>query len=154
MFFYRIYLGLFKRIRIGSNCYIKNVEFKGRAIIEANCRISGNPKIIIGKNFYMNAGCHFLGEIEIGDDVQIGPQTIIWSRDHELKRDNLINRQGHFSAPIKIGNDAWIGAHTTILKGVTIGEGAVIAAGSVVTKSTVPYSISAGVPAKQIGERQ
>lgn len=56
-------------------------------------------------------------------------------------------------AKIKIGDDVWVGANVTILKGVEIGQGAIIAAGSVVNKSVEPFSIVGGVPAKKIAER-
>ena len=58
-----------------------------------------------------------------------------------------------FSDPCVIGNDVWIGAGASILRGVSVGDGAVIAAGAVVTKNVEPYSIVAGVPAKKIGQR-
>jgi acetyltransferase-like isoleucine patch superfamily enzyme len=103
---------------------------------------------------YLNAGCHMLGNIKIGDDVQIGPKTVIWGRDHDISRDKLIREQGHIKRDILIGNDVWIGANATILKGVTIGNGAVIGAGSVVTKDVPEYAVVVGNPAKVIHYRQ
>jgi acetyltransferase-like isoleucine patch superfamily enzyme len=70
-----------------------------------------------------------------------------------MGKSQLINQQKHTSEPINIGNDVWIGANSTILKGVNIGDGAVIAAGAVVTKDVGAYTIVAGVPARKIGER-
>ena len=69
------------------------------------------------------------------------------------KKDVLINQQGVNLKPIKIGNDVWIGAKAIILPGVTIGDGCVIAAGSVVTKCIEPYSIVAGNPAIMVRRR-
>ena len=150
MLFYKIYIYFIKNVMIGRNSYIRRTSFKGRARIEDGCRISGNPLIVIGKNFYLNANCHLLGEIAIGDDVMIGPQTILWGRDHGIKKNKLMNQQKYNSKPIIIKNNVWIGANVTILKGVTIGEGAVIGAGSVVTKNIQSKHIVAGVPAKSI----
>lgn len=141
-------------INIGSHCEFYRTEFRGTAVIESGCRICGNPKIVIGNHFYMNADCHILGEIVIGDDVQIGPKTVIWSRDHGMKKNDLIRKQTHISAPIKIGNDVWIGAHVCILKGVTIGNGAVIGAGSIVTKDVPEYAVVTGNPGHVIRYRE
>ena len=68
----------------------------------------------------MNAGCHILGEIIIGSDVQIGPKTVIWGRDHGIGREELIRKQPRVKRPIKVGNDVWIGANVTVLKGVAL----------------------------------
>lgn len=154
------FLMIFKRIKLASKgiivknyCRVKNVTFKGSAEIEEFNRIIGNPKIEIGKNFYLNANCHLMGEIEIGDNVLIGPKTIIWSRDHGIKKNENINTQEHKNKKITIGNDVWIGSNVTILKGVRIGDGAVIGAGSVVTKDVPSYKIVVGNPARIVKER-
>lgn len=68
-------------------------------------------------------------------------------------RDAFFRCDTQKKTPVKIGNRVWIGPNTLILHSVEIGEGAVIAAGAVVTKSVEPYSIVAGIPAKKIGER-
>ena len=128
-----------------------NTVFQGSAKIEPYCRLSGTPKIIIGDNFYMNVGCHLLGEIYIGRDVMIGPKTIIWGRDHGFEDlDVPIRNQQHSSSPIIIGDDVWISANVTILKGVKIGKGAVIGAGAVVIKDIPEYAIVVGNPARVI----
>ena len=112
------------------------------------------PKIIIGDHFYANAGCHFLGEITFGDDVLIGPKTVIWGRDHGTKIDSLIRKQSKVDSPIIIGNNVWIGANVTILKGVKVGDNSIIGAGSVVVKNIPKNCIVAGNPAKIIKERK
>ncbi|WAI01196.1 acyltransferase [Methanogenium organophilum] len=140
-------------VLIHKNCTFSSVNFNGKAIVEPYCRLLGDPIITIGDNFYMNAGCHFLGEITIGNDVQIGPKTIIWARDHGLKRDLLIREQPHYKKPVFIGDDVWIGANVTILKGVTIGTGAVVGAGSIVVKDIPDYGIAVGNPAKVVKYR-
>jgi acetyltransferase-like isoleucine patch superfamily enzyme len=137
-----------KGVIIYNNCSFSKVDFLGKAIIEPYCRLVGDPKITIGDNFYLNSGCHILGDISIGNDVLIGPKTVIWGRDHKMARDRPIREQGHTKKPIVIGNDVWIGANVTILKGVRIGDGAVIGAGSVVTKDIPEYAIAVGNPAK------
>lgn len=61
---------------------------------------------------------------------------------------------GHMSAPVSIGRDAWLGANVVVLPGVSIGEGTIVAAGAVVTRSIPPFMIAAGVSAVVIRERE
>jgi len=143
-----------KGIIIHNNCTFSGVEFLGKAIIEPYCRLNGDSKITIGNNFYMNAGCHLLGEITIGDDVMIGPKTVIWGRDHGISKEKPMKYQPHYKKPIIIGNDVWIGANVTILKGVNISDGVVVGAGSVVTKDIPEYAIVVGNPAKVVKYRE
>ena len=143
-----------KGVVIHNNCIFSSVVFSGNATIEPYCRLIGDPEIRIGKNFYMNGDCHLLGEILIGDDVQIGPKTVIWGRDHSIKKNKLIREQPHIKQKIIIGDDVWIGGNVTILKGVTIHTGAVIGAGSVVIKDIPEYAIAVGNPAKIIKYRE
>ena len=143
-----------KGVVIHNNTVFSGVEFLGKAEIEPYCRISGDPKVIIGNNFYMNAGCHVLGNIKFGCDVLIGPKTVIWGRDHGMEIGKPMRKQDHIKQDIIIGDDVWIGANVTILKGVTIGSGAVIGAGAVVTKDIPEYAIAVGHPAKVINYRK
>ncbi len=141
-------------VLIYNNCIFSGVKFNGKAIIEPYCRLVGDPNIILGNNFYANVGCHFLGNIIIGDDVMIGPKTVLWGRDHGIDRASPMNQQSHIKKQITLGNDVWIGANVTILKGVTIGNGAVVGAGSVVTKDVPDYAIVVGNPANVIRYRE
>ncbi|KFE33437.1 DapH/DapD/GlmU-related protein [Thioclava atlantica] len=89
--------------------------------------------------------------IEIGNDVQIGANANIYDTDfHAL--DHVDRRMGRNipTAPVRIGDDVWIGANVTVLKGVTIGSRAVIAAGSVVTSDIAADTLAGGVPCKAI----
>jgi carbonic anhydrase/acetyltransferase-like protein (isoleucine patch superfamily) len=100
--------------------------------------------------------------IEIGDDVQISWQCVItdhdshalrWSQRRNDVRDQHEGRKNWSdvaTAPVKLGDKCWIGMHSLILKGVEIGEGAIVAAGSVVTKSVAPWTIVGGNPARVI----
>lgn len=94
------------------------------------------------------------GGVFIGDRTLIGYRTQILSANHTIPPiGKPFPISGDKFAPIKIMKDVWIGANCVITAGVTIGEGAVIAAGSVVTKDVPPYQIVGGVPAKLIKER-
>jgi len=103
----------------------------------------------IGRNSYLSAE----DKIEIGNNVMTGPQLIICTANHETKLGIPMINQGMKKSPVKIGDDVWIASRITILPGVEIGEGAVIAAGAVVTKNVAPYTIVGGVPAIKIKNR-
>jgi acetyltransferase-like isoleucine patch superfamily enzyme len=141
-------------VHVYNNTVLSNTKFLGKAVIEPYCRLVGDPQIIIGDDFYMNAGCHLLGDITIGDHVLIGPKTVIWGRDHGTRSGQLIKVQEHIRNPILIEDDVWIGASATILKGVTISKGAVIGAGSVVTKNVPANAIVVGNPARVLRFRE
>lgn len=91
--------------------------------------------------------------IEIGADCMIAPFVYLVDSDHSIARDKPMNQQPNITAPIKIGNDVWIATGAKILRGVTVGDGAVIAAGAVVKDNVAPYTIVGGIPARVIGER-
>ncbi|WP_304610917.1 DapH/DapD/GlmU-related protein [Mucilaginibacter sp. UR6-11] len=95
------------------------------------------------------------GGITIGNDVITGPNIQIFSENHNFSDlSQTIKEQGVSKQATTIGNNCWLGGGITVLAGVTIGDGCVIAAGSVVTKSVPPNSIVAGVPAKVIKSRE
>ena len=95
------------------------------------------------------------GGVEIGDRTLIGYRTQILSGNHVIPPGKgRIFSAGDVSGPVKIGQDVWIGANCLILPGVTIGEGAVVAGGSVVTKDVASFTIVGGCPAKVIKNRE
>jgi putative colanic acid biosynthesis acetyltransferase WcaF len=94
------------------------------------------------------------GYVEIGDRTLIGYRTIISSANHVIPQGKgHIFGSGHHKKKVTIENDVWVGGNCTIVAGVNIGEGAVIAAGSVVTKDVEPFTIVGGIPAKLIRKR-
>jgi len=107
--------------------------------------------IKIGKNVFINACCRFQdqGGIEIGDGSLIGHNATIATLNHDF---NPLKRQNLTPSPVKIGKNVWIGSDCTILPGVEIGDGAIIGAGSVVTKSVPKNTIAVGNPARVIKE--
>lgn len=118
----------------------------------------GLHNLSLGNNVSIPRFAHIFctdAPLTIGNNVIFGPAPTIVTGDHRI---DVIGKPIFLSyeklpendAPVVIEDDVWIGAHVTILKGVTIGRGSVIAAGSVVNKSTQPYSISGGVPVKTI----
>lgn len=134
--YYRL-LGL--KICSTARIYAKNT-FSGR-------------KLIVGDNAFINYESYFdlTDEIMIGANVWIGMRCNFITSSHEKgtqeQRAGLINH-----APIRICDGCWIGANSTVLPGITIGSGTVIAAGAVVTKDCESNCLYAGVPAKKIKE--
>jgi acetyltransferase-like isoleucine patch superfamily enzyme len=113
--------------------------------------------ISIGDRTGISARAYFAGQggISIGKDVIMGPNVQIFSENHNFSDLELtIKEQGVTKIPVTIGDNCWIGAGATILAGVSIGNGCVIAASSVVSKSVPANSIVAGVPAKVIKSRE
>ena len=113
----------------------------------SDIRIFKNAELIIGSG-YLNAYDQIIctEKVEIGNDVAIARDVIIRDTDSH----DIINTNHVKTKPVKIGNHVWIGTRAIIMKGVTIGDGAIIAAGAIVTKDVPPKSIVAGVPAKVI----
>lgn len=105
--------------------------------------------IHLGKNVFINADCKFQdqGGITIGDNVLIGHSVVLATLNHD---ENPEKRANLCPSPIVIGDNVWIGSNATLLPGVTVGDGAIIAAGAVVTRDVDECSVVAGVPAKFI----
>lgn len=92
--------------------------------------------------------------IQIGDDCMLAAFCYVLDVDHEFANpEQAIAQQGLRIKPVIVGNDVWVGAGSFILRGVTIGDGAVVAANSVVTEDVPPYTVVAGCPAKVIKKR-
>jgi maltose O-acetyltransferase len=104
--------------------------------------------IYVGDNFHADYNCTMLdvAEIHIGRNCLIGPDVGIYTAGHRLEPEG--RTLDGYGLPITIGDDVWIGGHSTILPGVRIGDGAVVAAGSVVTCDVEPRTLVAGSPAK------
>ncbi len=114
-------------------------------------------QIKIGKNCSINPFCVLYGHggLEIGDNVRIATHTVFIPANHNFDRLDLpISEQGLTKHGIKVCDDVWIGAGVTILDGCEIGKGAVIGAGSVITKSVEPYAIVVGVPGRTVKYRE
>jgi acetyltransferase-like isoleucine patch superfamily enzyme len=107
-------------------------------------------RIDLGDRLFVNRGTLITAhaDIHIGDDVLIGPYVVINSGNHNyFDLTQPISSQGHRADPITIGNDVWLGAHCVILRGVKVGDGAVVAAGAVVIEDVPPHTLVAGIPA-------
>lgn len=109
--------------------------------------------ITIGKNSVINNNCLLdgrVGKIIIGNNVDIARETNIFTLEHDPNSDYHLTKHGD----VVIQDYVWVASRVTILPNVTIGKGAVVASGSVVTKDVEPMTIVGGVPAKKIGMRE
>lgn len=133
-----------------------------KVIIGRNCNLTYN-NITIGNDVSIGENAVFMAtraEIIIGDHVMFGPHVFVITGGHRLDlvgriMKSIKNKEklSENDKDVVFKGDNWIGANSIILKGVVVGQGSVIAAGSVVTKDIEPYSIYGGVPAKKIKMR-
>ncbi len=128
---------------------ITGVEVDATTMVFPPFQINYGKNTRIGKNVFINFDCVFLdlGGITIEDGVMLAPKVSLLSEGHPIAVDD---RQTLTTGSIHIKRTAWIGAQATILQGVTIGENAVVAAGSVVTKDVPANTVVGGIPAKII----
>lgn len=105
--------------------------------------------IHVGKNVFINMGCKFQdqGGIFIGDGALIGHNVVLATLNHAMSPED---RSTMVPAPIHIGKKVWIGSNATVLPGVTIGDGAIVAAGAVVTRDVPENTMVGGVPARMM----
>lgn len=110
------------------------------------------PVITIGNHTVINRECVLDGRggLHLGSNVSVSPGVWLLTDGHDMQ-DPLFPEA---FAPITIGDFVWLGSRAMVLPGVTVGEGAVVAAGAIVTKDVDPYTVVAGVPARPIGSRQ
>ncbi len=111
--------------------------------------------IRVGKRVYIGPNAYFNGPIVVGDDVMFGPDVHVRAGSHQFDLvGKTIRESGNVGwAPVVIGDDVWVGGHASILRGVTIGEGAVVGAGAVVTHDVAPYVVVVGIPGTPVASR-
>ena len=161
--------------KIGTNCNVLTVPFiEGASHIEIgndlycgqDVRIeawskygeqSFDPKIVLGNNIILTDRCYIscIDRVEIKDGVLLGRDVFITDNSHGDSSSQMLNippirRPLSTKGPVIIEKNVWIGRQTTVLSGVTIGEGSIIGANSVVNKDIPAYCVAAGNPAKVI----
>jgi acetyltransferase-like isoleucine patch superfamily enzyme len=149
------------KVRIGPRCELlrpRNVSLGQRTVLEATVilkLVEPTAKMYTGENVFIGRGTLFdiAGDITIGDGTLIAPGCFITDHNHGIKSDATIWQQPCIQKDVRIGTGVWLGAKVIVLPGVTIGDGAVVAAGAVVTRDVDPMTIVAGVPARLVGTR-
>lgn len=127
-----------------------------RVTFRKGVTIGGSGTLVVGSSTTINEdviiGC--TRSVTIGSNCMIAPRAYILDVDHRYESRLLpISQQGYESSPVTIGDDVWIGAYAVVLRGVTIGRGAIVAAHAVVNRDVPEYAIVGGVPARVIGMR-
>ncbi len=139
---------------------LSNVVFEGKNSVPDGCNFSG--KIKIGYATTLGYRNLLSGSIAIGKYCQLGVDVALHATNHPISYMTTYINQNLFQGELKhlkeenniiIGHDVWIGHGVIVVGNVTIGNGAILAAGSVITKDVAPYSIVAGIPAKEVRKR-
>jgi acetyltransferase-like isoleucine patch superfamily enzyme len=137
------------QVALGADCVLEaDLLFKWDGIW------APGPRIRIGNRVFLGRGCEFNAQvgIEIGDDSSIASGCKFVDHDHGIVGETIDAAPGR-SGAIVLGRHVWLGANVIVLRGVTIGDGAVVAAGAVVTRSIPAREIWAGVPARHLRTR-
>jgi acetyltransferase-like isoleucine patch superfamily enzyme len=116
---------------------------------------SGHGRIVLGARATLlaNVTINSYASVEIGDDAALGDGCYVQDNDHGTEPGTPIMRQPSWGVPIRIGRDVWLGARCIVLKGVAIGDGSVVGAGSVVARSLPEGIVAVGVPARPVKRR-
>ncbi len=141
---------LYLKVCFGAEIGVRPVFYPGVWIFTGK-KLTVGDDVDFAKGVLLTTG----GGLTIGDRVLIGYNTHILTSNHVIPKNyQQIFSAGHNKKSVEIKDDVWIGANCVILPGVVIGEGAVIAAGSVVTRNVESFSIVGGIPAKLIRNRE
>ena len=140
LLFFRMFLLRLSGAKIGK-----------RTIIDIGWYVMGQQKLKIGPQCHINRNCMLdaRGGLTIGNNVSVSHNVCFVTGSHDYNTPDF----KYVDGPIIVDDNVWIGLNVTILKNVHIGEGAVVAAGALVTKDIPPFEVWGGVPAKKIGER-
>jgi maltose O-acetyltransferase len=146
---------------VGARCRVlrpRGLQAGARCTLEDDVFVKiagGAGRVVLGEQVFLGRGCELdvLREVAVGDHTVIGPGVFVVDHDHGLRADLRIDEQPCAEAPVRIGRDVWVGARAVILAGVSVGDGAVVGAGAVVTRDVEPLAIVAGVPARAVGRR-
>lgn len=132
----------------------ENFEMGRGTLIAHHAHINAGGGVTFGSHCTFHEYGFLSGDISIGDGVRIANKVSMHASTHKMKKGEMIYKQGGKHSKIVIEDDVWVGTGARILHDVTIGEGAVVGAGAVVTDDVEPNTIVGGIPAKPISERE
>ena len=156
------------RVSFGSKCDIRknfklemgpsaHVQFGSGCVVDQDMTIECNGSLRVGDRTIFGHHCTLAirDSIEMGQDCLIAEMVSIRDHDHKFDRPDIPTReQGIISAPVRIGRNVWLGSKVTVLKGVSIGDNAVIGANAVVAEDIPANAVAVGVPARVIRFRE
>ena len=131
--------------------FLFGMRISRTAVIYGGAEIRSPRRIAIGEHTIIGHGAILDGRhgLRIGSNVNLSTGVWIWTAQHDPQSPDFASRGG----PVVIGDYAWLSSRCTVLPGTRVGEGAVVAAGAVVTEDVPSYAIVGGVPARTIGHR-
>lgn len=140
-----------QRLRRSLYRRVFHMEIAADAAVYGGLRFRRGRGIVIGDGSSVGHRCELDGRggLRIGRNVNVSSEAMLWTAQHDYRRPGFAT----VFAPIEVQDWVWIGPRVIVLPGVTIEEGCVVAAGSVVTRSTTSWGVYAGIPARRIGER-
>lgn len=136
------------RVRLGAT-----LEIGARTVIEPRCVLVSEGVLAIGADGFIGTGSTIVacGRITIGADALVAANVTIRDQDHRTDAgDTPYRLQGFDIRPVSIGSNVWLGVNAVVLKGVTIGDGAIVAAAAVVSHDVAASTVVAGVPARPV----
>lgn len=145
-------VGFFPSHRVRNAIYRRaGVALPDSSSIHWRAEFYAPESIRVGEHCTIGDSCFLDGRsgLTIGDSVNLGSHVTIYTREHDVNSPDFAEIGG----PVVIGDHAWVASHAIILPGVSVGEGAVVAAGAVVTRDVPAFAIAGGTPARVIGQR-
>ena len=150
------------KVRISQRCSFtaaSQIKMGHRVVIEPDSAfklVSEEARVVLEEHVFIGRGCLFdiSGGLTIGKGTLLAPGCFVTDHNHGIDANEMIWTQPCSQSSVTIGSDVWLGARSIILPGVIVGDGAVVAAGAVVTKNVAPMTVVAGVPAKFIRNRE
>lgn len=142
----------FHTLRLFIYRYVFRMKIGAGTSIHRHCRFYRPAGVQLGQHTVLNRDVFLDGRtgVQIGNNVSISEGVAVWTLEHDPHSPTFAER----GAPVRIGDHVFIGARALVLPAVTIGEGAIVGAGAVVTRDVAPGAIVAGVPARPIGQRE
>ena len=157
----RPYLHLLKLVHYVNYSHVaerRKVTCGAGARLAPNVSLANGERVQIGERANIGARCHLwagdgVGRVVVGDDALLAPEVFLTASNYAIEPGLVVMNQAKEEANVVIGRDVWLGTRAVVTAGVTVGDGAIVAAGAVVTRDVAPGAIVGGVPAKVIGWR-
>jgi acetyltransferase-like isoleucine patch superfamily enzyme len=158
----RIYLHAFRILHFYGYSHVgprQRLQCGEGVGIAPNVSLRNGERISIGARSHIGERCSLWagdshGRITIGEDALFGPDVFVTASNYAFSdRERPVHTQPRIERDVEIGARTWLGRGVTVLPGVTVGEGAILAAGAVVSRDVAPWTIVGGVPAREIGRR-